>query len=123
VRVVLGDTDRGDGFGSAGSRSLFTGGSSLHLGAEKTLETGAPAGGPGAGSSPPTWTTPAAASAVKGTDVGIDLFELAGKQPEQRIFTDHTSAVAGPSWPNGCHVSEVEIDPATGEVQVVRIPA
>jgi CO/xanthine dehydrogenase Mo-binding subunit len=38
VRVVLGDTDRGDGFGSAGSRSLFTGGSSLHLGAEKTLD-------------------------------------------------------------------------------------
>ena len=38
VRVVLGDTDRGDGFGSAGSRSLFTGGSALHLGAEKTLD-------------------------------------------------------------------------------------
>jgi carbon-monoxide dehydrogenase large subunit len=48
---------------------------------------------------------------VKGTDVGIDLFELAGKQPEQRIFMDHTSTVAGPSWPNGCHISEVEIDP------------
>src|SRR5206468_6316994 len=38
VRVVLGDTDRGDGFGSAGSRSLFTGGSSLRLGSEKTLD-------------------------------------------------------------------------------------
>ncbi len=39
VRVVLGDTDRGDGFGSAGSRSLFTGGSALHLGSQQTLET------------------------------------------------------------------------------------
>ena len=30
------------------------------------------------------------------------------------------SAKAGaPSWPNGCHVAEVEIDPATGDVQVV----
>ena len=24
------------------------------------------------------------------------------------------------SWPNGCHVSEVEVDPATGTVEVVR---
>jgi aerobic carbon-monoxide dehydrogenase large subunit len=29
--VVLGDTDRGNGFGSAGSRSLFTGGSALRV--------------------------------------------------------------------------------------------
>src|SRR6185369_2289555 len=39
VRVVLGDTDRGDGFGSAGSRSLFVAGSALHLGSVKTLDT------------------------------------------------------------------------------------
>ena len=38
VKVVLGDTDRGNGFGSAGSRSLFTGGSALRIGAEKTLD-------------------------------------------------------------------------------------
>ena len=38
VRVVLGDTDRGDGFGSAGSRSLFTGGSAMRVGADRTIE-------------------------------------------------------------------------------------
>jgi len=38
VRVVLGDTDRGNGFGSAGSRSIFTGGSALRTGAERTLD-------------------------------------------------------------------------------------
>jgi carbon-monoxide dehydrogenase large subunit len=27
--------------------------------------------------------------------------------------------VAGPSWPNGCHVAEVEIDPETGAVEIV----
>jgi carbon-monoxide dehydrogenase large subunit len=56
---------------------------------------------------------------VVGTDVGIDLFELAAKQPEQHIVVDSTSAVGGPTWPNGCHVCEVEIDPATGHVDVV----
>lgn len=120
VRVVLGDTDRGDGFGSAGSRSLFTGGSSLHLGAEKTLDQARALAGQALEASPQDLAYEAARFTVKGTDVGIDLFELAGRQPERRIFIDHTSTVAGPSWPNGCHISEVEIDPATGVVQVVR---
>jgi carbon-monoxide dehydrogenase large subunit len=60
---------------------------------------------------------------VKGTDVGIDLFALAAKQDGGRIHMDSTSAVSGPTWPNGCHVSEVEIDPATGEVQIVPTAA
>ncbi|MDE2607208.1 MAG: xanthine dehydrogenase family protein molybdopterin-binding subunit [Burkholderiales bacterium] len=120
VRVVLGDTDRGDGFGSAGSRSLFTGGSALHLGAEKTLETARQLAARSLEAAPADLDYREGRFTVKGTDLGIDLFELAGRQPGQHIFTDHTSAVAGPSWPNGCHVSEVEIDPQTGEVQVVR---
>jgi carbon-monoxide dehydrogenase large subunit len=119
VRVVLGDTDRGDGFGSAGSRSLFTGGSSLHLGAEKTLDQARELAGQALEASPQDLQYAGGRFSVKGTDVGIDLFELAGRQPEGRIFMDHTSAVAGPSWPNACHVAEVEIDPTTGEVQVV----
>jgi carbon-monoxide dehydrogenase large subunit len=119
VRVVLGDTDRGDGFGSAGSRSLFTGGSSLHLGAEKTLDQARELAGQALEASPQDLQYAGGRFTVKGTDLGIDIFELAGRQPERRIFIDHTSAVAGPSWPNACHVTEVEIDPTTGEVQVV----
>ncbi|RYY99721.1 MAG: hypothetical protein EOO24_17095 [Comamonadaceae bacterium] len=119
VRVVLGDTDRGNGFGSAGSRSLFTGGSSLHLGAEKTLDQARSLAAASLEASAADLDYAQGRFTVKGTDLGIDLFELAGKQPQQRIFVDHTSTVSGPSWPNGCHVSEVEIDPATGETQVV----
>jgi carbon-monoxide dehydrogenase large subunit len=119
VRVVLGDTDRGNGFGTAGSRSLFTGGSALHLGSEKTLDQARQLAGQALEASPADLEYKSARFTVKGTDVGIDIFELAGRQPERRIFIDHTSAVAGPSWPNGCHISEVEIDPATGETQVV----
>lgn len=119
VRVVLGDTDRGNGFGSAGSRSLFTGGSSMHLGAEKTLDQARQLAAASLEASPADLDYAGGRFSVKGTDVAIDLFTLAGRQPEQRIFVDHTSAVTGPSWPNGCHISEVEIDPATGEVRVV----
>ena len=37
---------------------------------------------------------------------------------DQRIHMDSTSTVSGPTWPNGCHVCEVELDPQTGEVQM-----
>ena len=40
IRIVQGDTDRGQGFGSAGSRSLFTGGSSVFVASERTVERG-----------------------------------------------------------------------------------
>ena len=56
---------------------------------------------------------------VAGTDRQVGLFELAARQPERRIFVDSTSKVNGPSWPNGCHVCEVEIDPQTGAIEVV----
>ena len=56
---------------------------------------------------------------MAGTDREIGLFELAARQPERRIYVDSTSKVNGPSWPNGCHVCEVEIDPDTGAVEVV----
>ena len=119
VRVVLGDTDRGDGFGSAGSRSLFTGGSALTIGAGKALDRGRQLAAGELEAAAEDLAYAAGRFMVKGTDVGIGLFELAQKQPEGRIFVESTSSVSGPSWPNGCHVSEIELDPATGEIEVV----
>lgn len=119
VRVVLGDTDRGDGFGSAGSRSLFTGGSAMRVGAERTVDHARQLAAKELEAAAEDLAYAAGRFTVKGTDLGIDLFALAGKQPEGRIYMESTSTVSGPTWPNGCHVSEVEIDPATGSVQVV----
>jgi len=60
-----------------------------------------------------------AAFRIAGTDRAIGLFDLARKQPERRIELVSVSAVDGPTWPNGCHIAEVEIDPETGVVDVV----
>lgn len=119
VRVVLGDTDRGDGFGSAGSRSLFTGGSAMRVGAQRTIDKGKALAAQEFEAAAADIDYAQGRFTVKGTDLGIDLFALAGKQTEQRIFVDSTSTVDGPTWPNGCHVSEVELDPLTGDVAVV----
>jgi carbon-monoxide dehydrogenase large subunit len=119
VRVVLGDTDRGDGFGSAGSRSLFTGGSALREGAVKMLDRAQELAAQALEASSGDLDYREGKFTVKGTDLSIDLGSIARKQPGERIFLESTTTVSGPSWPNGCHVSEVEIDPATGEVAIV----
>ncbi len=119
IRVLTGDTDRANGFGSAGSRSLFTAGSALRVAAQQTLDDArqhaadaleAPAG---------DIEYQAGRFTVAGTDLGIGLFELAARQPGARLVGSGGAKAGGPSWPNGCHITEVEIDPATGEVQVV----
>ena len=56
---------------------------------------------------------------IAGTDRRIGSFELARRQPQRRIVLDSTSTVAGPTWPNGCHICEVEVDPDTGAVEIV----
>ncbi|QCB44944.1 xanthine dehydrogenase family protein molybdopterin-binding subunit [Hydrogenophaga sp. PAMC20947] len=119
VRIVLGDTDRGDGFGSAGSRSLFTGGSAVRIGAERTIDKARQLAAKEFEAAADDVVYANGVFTVAGTDLTLDLFALAGKQPESEIFMESTSAVAGPSWPNGCHICEVEIDPSTGEVAVV----
>ena len=119
IRIVQGDTDRVTGFGSAGSRSLFTGGSALRVAALRTIEhaTVLAAG-----------VLEAAVSDIEygegrfrvlGTDHDVDLFALAGQQRDAQIFIDSTSSVDGPSWPNAAHICEVEVDPETGQVEIV----
>ena len=101
VKVVLGDTDRGNGFGSAGSRSLFTGGSALRIGAEQTLDQARQLAAQALEAAAGDLEYAAGRFQVKGTDLKIDLFALAGRQPQQRIHLASTTAVSGPSWPNG----------------------
>ena len=120
IRVVLGDTDRGDGFGSAGSRSIFVGGSALQIGAERTIDHARLLAAQALEAAEADISYADGRFSVNGTDLAIGLFELAGRQGGGQIHMESTSAVAGPSWPNGCHISEVEIDAATGEVEVVR---
>ncbi|MDU1808398.1 MAG: molybdopterin cofactor-binding domain-containing protein, partial [Bradyrhizobium sp.] len=57
---------------------------------------------------------------VVGTDRRISLFEIAQKEQGAKLSVDSEGEVDGPSWPNGTHICEVEIDPETGISRVVR---
>ena len=119
IRIVMGDTDRGSGFGSAGSRSLFTAGSAINHASERAVATGRDLAGDALEAAAVDIEYIDGVFQVAGTDRRIGLFELAGRQPDRRIFIDATTTVKGPSWPNGCHICEVELDPDTGTVEIV----
>ncbi|HTZ79416.1 MAG TPA: xanthine dehydrogenase family protein molybdopterin-binding subunit [Stellaceae bacterium] len=119
IRIVMGDTDRGSGFGSAGSRSLFTAGSTIQVASEKAVALGKELAGDALEAAAADLEYREGEFRVAGTDRAIGLFEVAARQPDHRIFVDVTSKVDGPSWPNGAHIAEVEIDPETGALAIV----
>ncbi len=134
VEVVHGDTDRVPfGMGTYGSRSLAVGGSAIARALDKVVEKGrriaAHALEAGAGDV----VFEDGHFAVAGTDRKLSFAEVAFKAyvphdyPIQELEPGlEESAFYDPlnfTYPAGCHVAEVEIDPETGVVRVVRAVA
>ena len=120
IVIVQGDSDVAQGVGSLGSRSLYIGGSAMMSVSQDTINKGRELAAGALEVAAVDVEYRDARFSVAGTDVGISLAELAAKQPEQRIVTSTLQKVGGPSWPNSCHVCEVEIDPKTGEIEIVK---
>ncbi|MDB5804643.1 MAG: xanthine dehydrogenase family protein molybdopterin-binding subunit [Betaproteobacteria bacterium] len=134
VRLHTGDSDLIPTMGmpSVASRSMMMAGSALYVAcdeairrgkhlAEQVLEVGAADIEFGAGE-----------FRVPGTDVKISLLALAAAArklpnlpPELAGGLDNRSKFVSPSmtFPNGCHICEVEVDPETGVVRVVAYTA
>jgi carbon-monoxide dehydrogenase large subunit len=68
---------------------------------------------------------------IAGTDRSIGIMELAERMRETKapegtpdtLDVDHASKETASTFPNGCHVAEVEIDPETGVTRIVRYSA
>ena len=116
IVIVQGDSDIAQGLGSMGSRSLYIGGSAMLTASEQTIEKGRELAADELEAAAGDIQYQDGRFKVAGTDLGVGLFDLAGKQPEKRIAIKTLQTVGGPSWPNSCHVCEVEVDPDTGEV-------
>lgn len=120
IKLVFGDTDRATGFGSAGSRSLFVCGSAVRVAAERTVAKAHDLAARELEAASDDIEYRDGVFSIAGTDRHIDLFELASRQTDRRIELSSASSVDAPSWPNGCHICEVEVDPETGAVQLDR---
>jgi len=124
VRVVCGDSDRVDiGGGAGGSRGLQVGGSAMLAAARALAESGRKLAARELEAAVADIAFENGVFRIAGTDRGIGLFELAGRQPGGRIECVETTTVPAQTWPNGAQVCEVEVDPETGVVRVARMTA
>ena len=119
IRVLQGDTDRANGFGSAASRSLFTGGAAVQVAARRTVDVARELAAQALEAPAADIEYRAGRFQVLGTDLGVGLFELAAQQPGHSLVVSAAAKASAASWPNACHVAEVEVDPETGQVEVV----
>jgi aerobic carbon-monoxide dehydrogenase large subunit len=120
IDVVQGDTDLATGFGSVGSRSLFVGGTAVAVSSNDLITKARDKASNLLETSVEDIEYRDGVLTVVGTDRRISLFDIAQKEQGAKLSVDSEGEVDGPSWPNGTHICEVEIDPETGVTRVVR---
>ena len=131
VQFIDGDTDRvAFGMGTNGSRSTVLGGSALFMAAEKVIEKGKRLAGHLLEAGEQDIEFADGIFKVKGTDKTVSLKAVAmaafnpTKWPktgfEGGLYENATFLGEKDTYPNGCHICEVEVDPETGEVKLDR---
>ncbi|MFN7001424.1 MAG: xanthine dehydrogenase family protein molybdopterin-binding subunit, partial [Elioraea tepidiphila] len=129
IRVVQGDSDEiPTGGGTGGARSLYSEGQAILATTATVIEKGKRAAGEALEVAPADIVFEAGRFSVVGTDRAIGIIDLALTQRKkaaagQDVTTLDAAEVAeikAHTFPNGCHIAEVEIDPATGALDVVR---
>jgi aerobic carbon-monoxide dehydrogenase large subunit len=113
------------GTGSFGSRSLISHGGALATGAREVIRKGTELAAKELEVAASDLAFEHGRYRVPGTDVSIGLAELArrladgGEHPLDTTLKVNTAG----SFPSGAHVCEVEIDPATGVLELIRYVA
>jgi carbon-monoxide dehydrogenase large subunit len=122
VRVVQGDTERiATGTGTGGSSSIPCGGASLAGAAEKLAGNLKALAAEALEASVKDLELVDGFVRVAGTDRAVALADL-GNRPDAagKLTTSDAFSPPAPTYPNGTHLAEVEIDPATGATRIVK---
>ena len=121
VRIIAGDTDRiAHGVGTFASRSMVRAGSAAFEAMQLLIAEGRSRASAHLEAAVEDIVYSAGRFVVAGTDRSVGLEELAGVQPLSAEKLHRNEQV---TWPNGCHVCEVEIDPETGQSVLLRYVA
>src|SRR6185437_15861190 len=130
VRFAQGDTDQvAAGRGTYASRSMMVGGSALRAAADEVIEKGKRWAAHFLEASAADITFADGKFTIAGTDKVMPLQKLAamsfipvGIPAELGVGLTGAGAFSAnvPSFPNGCHICEVEIDPETGDINLDR---
>jgi carbon-monoxide dehydrogenase large subunit len=129
IRIRQGDTDTIPvGGGTGGARSLYSESQAILLTADTVIDKGKQAAADVLEAAPADIAFADGRFSIVGTDRGIDIMTLAANQRQkaaagQEAVTLDAAEIAPidkHTFPNGCHMAEVEIDPDTGVVTIVR---
>jgi carbon-monoxide dehydrogenase large subunit len=129
VRIIQGDTDSiPTGGGTGGARSLYSEGQAILLTASTVIEKGKQAASEVLEAAPADIVFEEGKFSIIGTDRNIDIVTLAAGQRarankgEDVVTLDaaEVAEIKSHTFPNGCHIAEVEIDPETGTLEVKR---
>jgi aerobic carbon-monoxide dehydrogenase large subunit len=120
IRIVQNDSDRLlFGAGTGGSRSMMMSGAAIAQASDLVIQKGKELAGEVLEAAAGDIEFRDGSFVVAGTDRSIGLLELSERFPG-KLDVAHVTEVIPSAFPNGCHVAEVEIDPDTGHVEVVR---
>jgi carbon-monoxide dehydrogenase large subunit len=130
IKLIQGDSDLLiAGGGTGGSKSIMASGAAIVEASDKVIDKGKQIAGVALEASATDIEFQLGRFTIVGTDRGIGIMELAErlrtgmKVPEgvpDTLDVSHVHEAAPSAFPNGAHVAEVEIDPDTGWVEVVK---
>jgi carbon-monoxide dehydrogenase large subunit len=133
IRFIQGDTNQVPiGRGTYGSRSMHVGGNALKRAADAIIEKAKPMAAMMMEAAAGDIEFKDGSFRIVGTDRALPLTAVAMSlhrpmmlppQFELGLEASGTSSAEPSNYPNGCHVCEVEIDPETGMVSLLRYAA
>jgi carbon-monoxide dehydrogenase large subunit len=130
INLVQGDTARiATGGGTGGSRSMMVGGAALTHAAEQIIEKGTKIAAHMLEAAEADIEFADGTFSIVGTDRTLSIAEVAvaakdaanlPEGVEPGLDTKADSNVADGTYPNGCHICEIEVDPDTGSVEIIN---
>ena len=108
---------------TGGSRTLHGLGSAMHWAAQEIVKNGIDLAADHLESAAQDIEFDAGTYRIKGTDRQVRIDALAKAHPGQLDLDFTGRPKVGATFPNGCHIAEVEIDPETGECDIVSYVA
>ena len=130
IEIHQGDSrDLPQGGGTGGSRSLLMGGMVLDGAADKVIERSRKVAGHLLEAAEADIEYAEGIFTVAGTDKRVSLTEIAKsvysdeslpEEMKEKLEDQHHIVAGAQTYPNGCHLCELEVDPETGTVKLLR---
>ncbi len=125
IRVVQGDTDLiPSGGGTGGARSLYSQGAAIFATADAVIGKGRVLAAHLLEAAPDQVEFADGVFRASGTNRSLGLLELAAQMRAAdgscALDTAEITKIQAHTFPNGCHMAEVEVDPETGAIHILR---